>query len=202
MKRILLRYTSFITDIKAASLIFLIFFLGACSGVEPSSPYNPMGISGKHNPEAENNFAMARILWRDSEVCSDPHKAIALLDKAIALEPDYAEAYTRRGMAKSDLRDWDGAFDDLTKALRFSPGPDIYAYRGLVSMRGGNLLGARQDYENSLRLNSSQHRAWNFMAALDLLENDQTAACEHFKKGCSNGDCTGLESARQKGLCQ
>lgn len=182
-------------------LLFACVFLASCGGTRERA-YNPMGLSGKRNQEAETAFSRAHVLWHNSEVCSDPALAVELLDKALALEPEYAEAYMRRGLAKSDMRDWEGAFDDLTRAVRLDPSPVNYAYRGLISMRGGNALGARKDYERSIELDSGQHRAWNFRAALNLLEGKHEAACSDFAKGCSNGDCTGLESARNAGICR
>ncbi|MDL2272441.1 tetratricopeptide repeat protein [Desulfovibrio sp. OttesenSCG-928-I05] len=190
---------------RARSLAIILFLLltvllVSC-GPRAEKAYNPMGLSGKINPEAETAFARAHVLWRDSEVCSDPALAVELLDKAIALEPEYAQAYMRRGLAKSTQRDWEGAFDDLTRALRLDPSAENYAYRGLISMRGGNALGARKDLDRSIALDSDQHKAWNFRAALDLLEGKNEAACSDFKEGCSNGDCVGLESARNAGIC-
>ena len=182
-------------------LLLLILLLGACGGARSDKPHNPMGLSGKRNQEAEAAFSRAHILWRDAEICSDPLLAIELLDKAITLEPAYAQAYMRRGLAKKDLHDWDGAFDDMTSAIRLDPSPENYAYRGLISMYGGNRLGARKDYERSVSLNPKQHRAWNFKAALNILDNRYTEACSDFETGCSNGDCTGLESAKNAKIC-
>jgi tetratricopeptide (TPR) repeat protein len=172
-----------------------------CDTAENPVPANPMGLSGIYVKEAETNYALARALWGNTEVCRDPKQAILYLDKTIELAPDYADAYMRRGLAKSDLRDWDSAFDDITAAIRLEPKPDYYAYRGLVSMRGGNSLGARKDFNRSLEIKSGQHRAWNFRGGLNILLHDYPAACADFKKGCSNGDCTGLESAKQNGYC-
>ena len=160
-----------------------------------------MGLSGKINPEAESAFVQAHVLWRNSDICSDPAQAVSLLDKAIRLEPNYADAYLRRGLAKSDLRDWDGAFDDLSRAIRLKPTAEAYAFRGLISMRGGNALGARKDFDRSLQINSKQYRAWNYRAAINLLERDNEAACRDFRKGCDNGDCVGYESAVAHGEC-
>ena len=184
----------------AICLVSLVLF--ACGGHAPLKPNNPMGLSGKINSEAETAYARARVLWKDGEICTDPKLAIELLTKAIALEPQYAEAYMRRGLAKSDMRDWDGAFDDLSRSIRIKPTAEAYAYRGLISMRGGNSIGARKDFSRSLELNSSQHRAWNFRGALNLLEGDKPAACKDFDKGCSNGDCIGYESAVKSGDCK
>jgi tetratricopeptide (TPR) repeat protein len=160
-----------------------------------------MGLTGVYVKEAETNFALARALWGNTEICRDPRQAILYLDKTITLAPNYAEAYMRRGLAKSDLRDWDGAFNDITKAIRLKQKPEYYAYRGLVSMRGGNSLGARKDFNRSLEINSAQHRAWNFRGGLNILLYNYPAACSDFKNGCSNGDCTGFESAKNNGYC-
>ncbi len=183
------------------AVFLLCFTLISCGGNEALKSANPMGLSGKHNPEAEAAFTLAHVLWRNSDICSDPEQAIMLLNKAIRLEPDYADAYLRRGLAKSDRRDWEGAFDDLTRAIRLKPTAEAYAFRGLVSMRGGNALGARKDYDRSLDIDKRQHRAWNFRAALNLLEGQREAACRDFNKGCDNGDCVGLESAVKFGEC-
>ncbi|MDL2313431.1 hypothetical protein LJC36_00450 [Desulfovibrio sp. OttesenSCG-928-C14] len=176
--------------------------LNGCADTAAPEKANPMGLKGRYAPEAETNFALARVLWSDPLTCSDPALAIEYLDKAIAAAPDYEEAYARRGLAKSDLRDWDGAFDDLTKAIRLNPAAQNYAYRGLISMRGGNSLGAARDFDRSISLDSKQHRAWNFRGGLHVLTGDYTKACKDFERGCSNGDCTGLESAKGHGYCR
>jgi tetratricopeptide (TPR) repeat protein len=173
----------------------------------PAKP-NPMGLSGKISPEAETAYSRARILWRSSpasstgaEVCSDPALAIALLDKAITLEPEYAEAYLRRGLAKSDLGDFAAAFDDATTAIRLRPSPNHYAYRALISMKAGHHAGARRDLDYALKKDSSGHQAWIFLGALDLLEERPHEACANFARACSAGDCSRLEAARREGLC-
>lgn len=174
--------------------------VAGCGGKE-LEPNNPMGLSGKLNPEAEAAFGRARVLWDKRDVCSDPVLAVELLHKAVTLEPQYAEAYARLGLAKSELRDWDGAFDDLSKAIRLHPTAEAYAFRGLVSMRGGNYLGARRDLDRSLELRKRQHRAWNFRGALNRLEGRQKEACEDFAEGCGYGDCSGLNASVERGEC-
>lgn len=182
-------------------LVLLVCVGIAGCGDKELGPHNPMGLSGKRNPEAEAAFARAHVLWDKHDVCSDPPQAVELLDKAIRLEPEYSEAYLRRGLARSDLKDWDGAFDDLSKAVRIAPTAEAYAFRGLVSMRGGNYLGARKDLDRSLSISKRQHRAWNFRGALNRLEGRQKDACNDFEEGCDYGDCIGLETSRELGEC-
>jgi tetratricopeptide (TPR) repeat protein len=185
-----------------AFLLALSLALAGCASQEPLKAYNPMGVSGKVNPEAEKYFAMAHVLWKGGETCTEPEKAVAYLNKAIALQPDYWQAHARRGLAYSDMGLWDEAFDDLTYAVRQHPSPENYAYRGLVAFRMGNRLGARRDLTRSLELDAGQHRAWNYRGAVNLADDEIAAACADFDKGCSNGDCTGMESARREGLCK
>ena len=180
---------------------FLVFLVLAGCGGKELEPYNPMGLSGKRNAEAEAAYGRAHVLWDKKDVCSDPELAVQLLNKAIRLEPEYAEAYMRRGLARSDLRDWEGAFDDLSRAVRLNPTAEAYAFRGLVSMRGGNYLGARKDLDKSLSITKRQHRAWNFRGALNRVEGSQDQACKDFAEGCDYGDCNGLEMSRELGEC-
>lgn len=185
---------------KNLSGIIICLLLAGC-GAKELPPHNPMGLSGKRNPEAEAAFAMAHVLWDKNDICSDPYHAETLLNKALALEPEYAEAYVRRGLARGQLHDWDGAFDDLSRAIRLRPTAEAYAFRGLISMRGGNYLGARKDLDRSLALQKRQHRAWNYRGALNRLEGDLDAACRDFDNGCDYGDCVGFESATARGEC-
>lgn len=165
-------------------------------------------LPGVYKPEAERAFAEARVLWKpelsglaDAEICSDPEKAVELLDKAIALEPEYAEAYARRGLALSELGRREEAFDDLTAAIRLGSKPDYYAYRALVSMRGGDERAAARDLDYSLKKQPDQSRAYNFKGVLALGAGDKKAACQAFARGCSNGDCSFLEAAREEKTC-
>lgn len=166
------------------------------------------GLSGKYAPEAEMAFSQARVLWKRSsglstlgEACSDPEKAISLLNKAISIEPRYGEAYVRRGMAFSEQGNDEKAFEDITAGIRYAPTAEAYAHRGLVLIRSGALNAARKDLEYSLQKAPSQYLAHNYMGVLALSEDNAKAACESFKEGCSKGDCSFLESARKKKIC-
>lgn len=174
----------------------------------PKTEIELSGYSGKFRPEAERAYAEARVLWKrqlsslaDAEVCVDPAKAVELLDKAIALEPGYAEAYARRGLARSELGEREEAFDDLTAAIRLHASAENYAYRALVSIRAGGTRAARRDLEYSLKLDAGQSRAHNFLGVLALSLDDAQEACQGFQAGCSKGDCTFLEAARQEKIC-
>ncbi|UZP67364.1 tetratricopeptide repeat protein [Desulfovibrio mangrovi] len=181
----------------------LIFALAGCGKSEsaPLGRFNPVGTAGIYNEQAERAFAKAHVLWR-GERCTDPDQAIKWLTEAITLEPEYAQAWLRRGLAYSDKGWYDLALDDLNKAVRLAPTVESYSYRGLVEMRLGNLMGAERDLTRAIDMDSNYHRAWNFRAATRLLDERITAACDDFKTGCKKGDCTGWDNAVQQGICE
>ena len=60
--------------------------------------------------------------------------ALADYDKAIDLKPDYADAYSNRGVAKAALGQHDNALDDYDRAIDLKP-DDADAYNNRGAMR-------------------------------------------------------------------
>lgn len=190
---------------RLTTIIFLCVALlcTGCASGDIVKPYNPMGFSGKISQEAEKHFAMARILWRqNASECSDVEKALEHLDKAIEVQDDYAEAYFWRAKALDQAGYGEDAFDDLSKSIRLNPVPEAYAFRGAVSVRLGNLLGARKDIEYALSLRSNLPLAIESQGLLEQALGNQAKACEYFQDACDDGLCFELERAQTKGLCQ
>ena len=81
--------------------------------------------------------------------------AIADYSKAIELDPEYAAAYSNRGIAKSDLKDYYGAIADYTKAIEINPDyADAYSNRGVAKADLKDYYGAIADYSKAIELNS------------------------------------------------
>ena len=60
-----------------------------------------------------------------------PEEALASYDKAIALKPDYAEAYSNRGNALRDLKRLEDALASYDKAIALKPDfAEAYNNRG------------------------------------------------------------------------
>lgn len=55
------------------------------------------------------------------EATADYGRALSVYDEAVALQPDFAEAYKRRGGVKLALHDEAGAADDLKRSLELQP---------------------------------------------------------------------------------
>ena len=91
-----------------------------------------------------NRFAEARLAMHEAEKHMDNERygdAIKKYTKAINLNPDSAEAYVGRGIAKSQLSKAGEASADFDKAIRIDPDyTDAYFYRGLVEGTLGDLV--------------------------------------------------------------
>ena len=153
----------------------MLFLMGGCTGPpeppEEASLPDLSGFSRNINTEAQKLFAKARVMWDSDEKCSDPERAMELLEVVIALEPGYADAYMRRALAASELGEWDTAFDDSSRAIRLEAKPDNYALRSLIFMREGNYFGAKKDLERALKLDSKNSRSRIYAKKLENLKN-------------------------------
>ncbi|MDE0317769.1 MAG: tetratricopeptide repeat protein [Candidatus Poribacteria bacterium] len=80
------------------------------------------------------------------------HKAISALTKAIEIEPKYAEAYIKRGLAYSYLAYYKKAIADYNQTLSLNEySADAYASRGDVYLALGDETQAINDYTASLK---------------------------------------------------
>ena len=80
------------------------------------------------------------------------HRAAHNLDRAIAINPNLAEAYTLRGFARTVLRDHDGAMQDFETALGMEAenAGRAYAFRSYAHSEMGNYDEALLDAEKAL----------------------------------------------------
>lgn len=83
--------------------------------------------------------------------------AISSLNKAILINPNYAEAYQLRAYAKKHLGDYYGANLDLEKCIYYCSDEEIlnnvYATKANIKRLQGNLEGAIADYTKCIEIN-------------------------------------------------
>ena len=80
-------------------------------------------------------------------------KALSAYDKAIRLQPDYAEVYNNRGNIKNGLGSHDTALDDYDKAIRLNPNfAQAYSNRGAAKFKLGKHDAALADLNDAILL--------------------------------------------------
>ena len=86
-------------------------------------------------------------------VACDYAEAIANFNRAIAMDPDNADAYHSRGIAKDGQGDYAGAIADFDHAIALAPDDtDIYHNRGVAKAEQGDYAGAIADYDRVIAL--------------------------------------------------
>jgi tetratricopeptide (TPR) repeat protein len=109
-------------------------------------------------------------------------REIADENKAIALRPDYGNAYYNRGNAYDDKGDFDRAIDDYSKAIELNPqDADAYYSRGVAYRHKGDYDHAIDDTSKAIELSPNA----------GALRADDWADCKSVWtvlaiRGCSN----------------
>lgn len=124
-------------------------------------------------------------LFKQSQAETDPLKAIDLLDQAIDLKEDYADAYLERGKRKVDMEnheayayrtDYAGAVDDYTVYLQMRPkDPEAYLERGYAYSGLGEPDKALDDYNRAIRLDRKNPEAFMLRAWVTMRDDGEAA---------------------------
>ncbi len=109
--------------------------------------------------------------------------AIADYDRAIALNPNGADAYYNRGLAKRTKQDLDGAIADFDRAIALNPNdPDAYYNRGNAKRAKEDLDGAIADYGRTIALDPNYAPAYNNRGKAKDIRGDFDGARADYEK--------------------
>lgn len=104
-------------------------------------------------------------------------------NKAIKLNPNFADAYTARGNARqrSFNQDMNGAFDDYTKAIQLDPDQvKAYINRGLLRKRTENYEGAIEDFSKAIEIDPNYAKGYRFRGdSKKAMGNEQGALVDY-----------------------
>ena len=125
-------------------------------------------------------------------------EALASYDKAIALKPDYAEAYNNRGNALKDLKRLDEALASYDKAIALKPDyAEAYNNRGNALRDLKRLDEALASYDKAIALKPDYAEAYNNRGnALKDLKRLDEALVSYDKALSLEPDLVGAEGAR------
>lgn len=120
----------------------------------------------------------------------DPYKAIELLDQAIELKEDYADAYLERGKRKVDIENVDeirvnfnDAISDYSTYISMrSKNPVAFAERGYAYRRLDRDSLALADYNRAIRLDAKYADAYLGRAWVKMKMDDSEAALKDLDK--------------------
>jgi lipoprotein NlpI len=102
------------------------------------------------SPGAARGQTAAELLKQATAALSKgkSEEALALLDKAIAAGPNYADAYFLRGSVHSTLRRHENAVDDYSKVIKLEPQfAEPFQRRGAEYFRLGKFAESIQDFD-------------------------------------------------------
>lgn len=88
----------------------------------------------------------AEDYFHKGQEAKDPQEKIVFYDKAIELNPNYAEAYNYRGLAYNDKKYYEMALSDYNKAISFNPN-----YANPYNNRGNYYAIVKKEYDRALQ---------------------------------------------------
>ncbi len=115
-------------------------------------------------------------------------KAIAEYNKAIELNPEYAEAYYNRGIAYGNKGQYDQAISDYTKAIELNPRYAMaYVTRGSAYRQKGQFDQAISDFNKVIEINPEFAEAYFNRALTYTIKGEYDKAWEDVHKAQSLG---------------
>ncbi|HWB12513.1 MAG TPA: tetratricopeptide repeat protein [Pirellulales bacterium] len=104
-------------------------------------------------------------------------EALELLDRAVEIAPDYADARYNRGIGRQSLGMLDESLEDFDRAIEQDPGvATYYFYRAMARRARGRLSEALEDYDTVVRLQPGFAAAYCNRASIYVALNDAPRA--------------------------
>ena len=127
-----------------------------------------------------NTFSSHLLLWDDAE------KLVRNKPYAYGVE----RIYFNRGTELGQLRRYDEAIADFSKAIAAHPYDFMYGNRATAYYSSGKYQEALHDYDRAIALNPNNPNSYNGRALTHRALGNFAAAQEDFRKSCTLGLCT------------
>ncbi len=114
---------------------------------------------------------------------ADYDGAVADFDRAIALAPEFLNAYNARGLAKDKKNDHEGAIADYSRAIALNPGfADAFCNRGFARMALKNFTGTIADETEAIRVKPDLAKAYELRGDAEIATGDAVHAIADLDK--------------------
>ncbi len=129
--------------------------------------------------------------------------AIEDYDKAVLMNSDFIEAYNNRGRIYGQVGQYRMAIEDFNKVININPKHEkAYNNRGLAFNALRQYQNAIKDFKTAISLKPDYANAYNNRANVYFEMGDDNSGCKDAQKACELGNCTILDSAKNKGICR
>jgi len=133
-------------------------------------------IDKNKTPDANSFFAKGNSLYY-----TDKKGAIEAYNEAIKINPQYADAFRNRGVAKYELGDKQAAIQDYDQAIKINPqDADAYISRGLAKSELGDKQAAINDYDQAIKINPQDAAAYINRGNAKYVLGDKQAALSDY----------------------
>ena len=173
---------------KLRALLPVCLLLFGCVGTEVM-PENPQSLElselSEPSPASAAHTSSLFYVHRSDEriATGDYNGAIQNLSTAITLNPEYAPAYFKRGLAWLALSAYDQALPDLTQAIELNPhDAEAYYQRGHAWDGKRQLDKALEDYTKAIERNPHHAYAYLYRAFAWRATGQEQKAAQDLKK--------------------
>ena len=139
----------------------------------------------------------------EASASTDSRKAIEYLNKAIQLQPNYAETYFIQGrIYYENLHQHQLAIEGFNEAIRLNPKyAQAYQSRGVVYYSLQQYQRAIEDFNKAINLKPDNADTYKCRGYVYFQQGNKKLGCLDAKKSCDLGNCQLLEVAKGKGQC-
>ena len=133
------------------------------------------------------DYDMYLRIWESYQDADQDMEGEAYLDRALEIKPKEAQDYSSRGRVYYEMKDYDSAREELTRAIQEGDDEAVLML-GKVYLAMEDAASARGMYQEYLQDGGNDAKAYNGLALCDIYEGRYEEALENIKNGLACKD--------------